>query len=153
MNILPHPQARRQFSAQKARAKHRGIEWRLTLDEWLSIWVESGRYEQRGRGAGKYVMARLGDRGPYEVGNVFISSSEQNFRDGLINSPTVRGGSRTLGLGRGWTFDSGSPRKPYRANYRGKRLGSFPTATLAEAAYAAAHNEYLNTQKDQHAFA
>jgi hypothetical protein len=36
------------------------------------VWVESGVYHLRGRRRGEYVMARLGDCGIYEPGNVKI---------------------------------------------------------------------------------
>lgn len=54
------------------------IEWKITFDEWLAVWVDSGRWEQRGFKAGEYVMSRIGDVGPYEVGNVRIIESVQN---------------------------------------------------------------------------
>lgn len=69
------------FEGQRAQAKFRGIEWRITLDEWLLIWMESGKWEQRGRGEGKYVMARFGDLGPYAAGNVKIILATENLSE------------------------------------------------------------------------
>lgn len=57
------------------------IEFRLTFEHWLEIWVVSGHWERRGRGAGKYCMARLNDLGHYEVGNVFIQSFSDNSKE------------------------------------------------------------------------
>lgn len=65
-------------------AKRRGIEFDMTFEEWLDIWMSSKKFEQRGRGMGKYCMCRYNDTGPYKVGNVFIGLSEENVRDGNI---------------------------------------------------------------------
>ncbi len=67
----------------KSRARRRNIEFTLTLEEWLDIWISSGKYNQRGVKKGQFVMARLGpDIGPYAIGNVTIQSAEQNNSDG-----------------------------------------------------------------------
>lgn len=69
------------FYWQKTNAGRRGIEWKLSLPEWWKIWKESGHWEQRGRGIGRYVMARIADVGPYESGNVHIRSFVENIHD------------------------------------------------------------------------
>lgn len=66
---------------QRHNAQCRRIEWKLSLPEWWRIWQESGKWELRGRGRGKYVMARLGDRGPYAPGNVYIAEFCENVND------------------------------------------------------------------------
>ena len=66
------------FYTQKSCAKRRGIKWELTFDQWLLLWIESGCLAQRGGGPEQYVMARIGDRGPYAVGNVKIITGRQN---------------------------------------------------------------------------
>lgn len=63
---------------QKKAAKKRGIEFLLTFDEWFAIWKKSGKLKFRGRCKGQYVMARPGDVGVYEVGNVKIVSVTEN---------------------------------------------------------------------------
>jgi hypothetical protein len=68
----------RAFNGQKRNAKKRGIEWRLQYWEWLQIWEESGHWHERGKNAGEYVMARHGDKGPYEYGNVKIITADAN---------------------------------------------------------------------------
>lgn len=70
------------YNSQKSNAKMRMVEWRMTLPEWCEIWKKSGFLEHRGRGAGKYVMARLGDIGPYSPENVYITTNAQNITDG-----------------------------------------------------------------------
>lgn len=74
--------ARTAFLRQRASAFHRGVGWALTFEEWVGIWLDSGKWWERGRGRGKYVMARTGDRGPYKVGNVRIDLHENNAREG-----------------------------------------------------------------------
>lgn len=66
------------FSRQRHTARQRGIEWKLTLAEWWAVWVESGKWEQRGRARDSYVMCRFADVGPYEVGNVYIATLSHN---------------------------------------------------------------------------
>jgi hypothetical protein len=69
---------RYRFLAQASDAKRRGIPFLLAYEEWLCIWMESGRWPQRGTKCGQYVMSRPGDRGAYEVGNVKICLAEEN---------------------------------------------------------------------------
>lgn len=69
---------RQKYNHQKADAKHRGIGFDLTFEEWWDIWQASGRWYERGNVPGKYVMARNGDVGPYAVGNVRIALVEDN---------------------------------------------------------------------------
>jgi len=72
------------YTQQKSNAKQRGVEFVLTFDEWKQIWLDSGKWEQRGRGAEKYCMCRVGDAGCYQVGNVFIGLGKHNVRDGNL---------------------------------------------------------------------
>jgi hypothetical protein len=72
------------YTQHKSNAKQRGIEMRMTFDEWKGVWVQSGLWEQRGRGADKYCMCRYNDEGHYEVDNVFIATNSNNLHDGNI---------------------------------------------------------------------
>ena len=65
----------------KNNAKSRGVEWRLTLDEFAKIWLDSGHWGERGCHRGQYVMARRGDKGAYAVGNVRIVTVTQNHEE------------------------------------------------------------------------
>lgn len=65
---------------QKCSAQRRGIEFLLTFEEWLRIWEDSGHLHERGKFKHQYCMARFGDRGAYVVGNVFITTMEENKR-------------------------------------------------------------------------
>ena len=75
------------FARQKAMAKVRKIEWQLTFDQWWNIWDQSGKYEQRGRGSGKYCMSRIGDIGPYAINNVVIKTIDENNKEAHAGKP------------------------------------------------------------------
>jgi hypothetical protein len=64
---------------QMRNAQKRGIVWKLTFLEWRKVWGR--RIIKRGRRKGQYVMARFGDVGAYEVGNVQIVLGQQNNLD------------------------------------------------------------------------
>ncbi|RVD76844.1 MULTISPECIES: hypothetical protein [Pseudomonas fluorescens group] len=66
------------FHNQYQNALIRKVEWKLKFWEWWQVWVESGKWEERGRGAEAYCMCRVGDEGAYEVGNVYISTILHN---------------------------------------------------------------------------
>lgn len=66
------------YKVQKNGAKGREIEFLLTFEEWLKIWVDSGHLYERGRNRGQYVMLRSGDKGPYSVENVRIALNSEN---------------------------------------------------------------------------
>lgn len=72
---------RGQYSVHKHNAAVRGIEFKLTFDQWWGIWQRSGHWEKRGNRKGHYVMCRKGDIGPYAVGNVYIGSFSHNTAD------------------------------------------------------------------------
>jgi hypothetical protein len=72
------------YKMQEQNALARGIPFLLSFEQWLSIWTESGKLDQRGRGADKFCMCRNGDVGPYEVGNVFIGTGRENVRAGNL---------------------------------------------------------------------
>lgn len=59
----------------------RDIEWSFTFESWLKTWHDSGKWEQRGRRTGQYVMSRFNDAGPYSPDNVQIVTSEENHRE------------------------------------------------------------------------
>src|SRR5690606_1984307 len=65
------------YRSQMHNARKRGIEWKISLWEWWTIWQESGHWDDRGRGTG-YMMCRFGDTGDYELGNVYIATGVHN---------------------------------------------------------------------------
>jgi len=132
------PKYRRQFTAQRARAKNRGIEWLFTFEEWMRVWTDSGKLHLRGKGAGKYVMSRQGDVGPYSAENVTIQLYEKNCADVNKNHADKCFGPRRCGKGRGSYRVVRGGRVTFLSRFRGKYLGVFDTAEKAEFAYRSA---------------
>jgi hypothetical protein len=66
------------YYEHRQNARRRKIEFILTYDEWMNIWLQSGHWENRGRGADKYAMCRYNDIGPYSVNNVYIDLNRTN---------------------------------------------------------------------------
>lgn len=77
------------FTQHRLGAKHRGIPFLLSLDQWKTIWIESGHWEQRGNRRDKYCMCRVGDFGAYEVGNVFIALFIDNIKQAHCGKTTT----------------------------------------------------------------
>lgn len=75
-------QAKIKFRYQRARAIQRGIDWELTFEQWFQWWMDTGHWDQRGKGFGKYVMSRYGDIGPYSLDNIFCQLDVENSREG-----------------------------------------------------------------------
>lgn len=125
------------YSSQKSSARKRGIEWLLDFDAWLRIWLASGKFHLRGRGAERYCMARRGDVGPYSEANVEIITNRLNSTQSRTNHPeTLRHPAWTqIGRGRGWTLIRGATRDSYQVMIRDKYVGTYATQAEAEAAY------------------
>jgi hypothetical protein len=66
------------YVTARVNAGRRGIEWGFTFESWWKLWEESGKWVWRGRKAGCYCMARLGDSGPYAPFNCLIVPFERN---------------------------------------------------------------------------
>lgn len=129
---------RQHYRRQRNNAKVRGIAWEFTFETWMKVWIDSGKWEQRGNRAAQYVMARHGDKGAYAPGNVAIVTAEQNHKDRQVNYPksSAERAAHVLGRGRGWTRVGNR----FQVMCAGRYVGLFPTLAEAEAAYAAAVN-------------
>lgn len=134
---------REAFGFQRTGAKRRGIGWQLTFEQWLQIWVDSGHLDQRGSGKGRFHMARRGDEGAYEIGNVFIQLHEENSRDARRNHPDggLKSAKVLTGRGRGWTYFKNG----YQVCVAKRYIGRFSTQQAAEAAYRAACAAHLQS--------
>ena len=124
----------RAFESQRKNANLRGIEWSLSLVQWLTVWRASGRLAQRGRGKGKYVMSRIKDSGGYVIGNVHIQLSEENNREGIKKVRAAGTVAKHIGV---WCLYPGSS-KPWIAKVARTYIGAFATeeeAATARAAY------------------
>lgn len=121
------------YTQQRNNANRRGIVWGINFAQWLGVWNESGKLEQRGRGKGHYVMSRMRDAGGYVMGNVHIQLSTENNSEGIRKAL----GNKAANTGV-WNLLPGT-RKPWQAAVGRKRLGFFET----EAEAVAARNAYL----------
>lgn len=71
-------EVRRKFLNHRGQAKQRGIEFKMTFDEWWEIWRP--HWHNRGNKVGQFGMCRTMDKGAYEVGNVRIDTPKGNAR-------------------------------------------------------------------------
>jgi len=69
------------YRAQRESAKHRGIEWDFNFNDWWQVWCQSGKWEERGRMLGQYVMCRYKDAGSYSTENTYIDTCSHNISD------------------------------------------------------------------------
>jgi hypothetical protein len=69
---------KQKYNVHKAGALRRNIAFTLTFEQWATIWLDSGKWDERGWGADSYCMSRFGDVGGYEAGNVFIQTNREN---------------------------------------------------------------------------
>lgn len=91
MSAKQHPQIRKYceergwrdpvhaYKKQKSGAKARGIGFDMTFEQWWDFWRES--YHLRGQADEQLCMGRIGDVGPYALGNVQIITNKQNELD------------------------------------------------------------------------
>ena len=73
---MDRPKAHERFCSQRSGARHRGIEWKLTFDEWLAWW--GADLDRRGPGTSDLVMCRKADSGPYALGNIEKGTPRDN---------------------------------------------------------------------------
>lgn len=73
------------WRTQRLSAHQRGIAFRFSLLQWWLWWQQAlsghGPSAKRGKRHGCYVMARLGDAGAYEPGNVHCVTPAGNHAD------------------------------------------------------------------------
>ena len=72
------------YARQRANAQRRRIGWEINLWDWWTVWKDSGHWTKRGPEG--YVMCRVGDKGPYRKGNVFIGTYAQNILEGFVTN-------------------------------------------------------------------
>lgn len=71
------------FLLHRIGAPKRGIDFNFTYQEWTASPCGPDWFKKRGNKTGQYVMARHGDKGPYEPGNVKCITSSENIREGV----------------------------------------------------------------------
>jgi hypothetical protein len=96
------------YNVHKAGAKRRNIAFELSFEEWYDIWLSSGKWEERGKGANGYCMCRYGDKGPYDKGNVYIATNAENGKEantGRLQSDSKREKLSNIAKGRTQSAD------------------------------------------------
>ena len=80
------------YGQQKGDAKKRGIEFKLTFEEWSNWWGND--FLNRGVGSNKLCMGRYGDTGAYELSNIKKITFGDNSREcrAKHGAPAYRGG-------------------------------------------------------------
>lgn len=118
---------------QRRNAINRGIAWELTVSQFWSLWEQSGKWSQRGRKKGQYVLARLKDEGAYTLFNCWVCLGADNIREARAHS------KRRLGDNIYCQYPG--CKKPWVAKYSNRSIGHFATreeAVAAKAAFVAA---------------
>lgn len=126
---------KRSYNMQRYAAKKRNVDFRLSFDEWLDLWVSSGKLDKRGRGRGKYCMARFNDSGPYATYNVQIIKHTKNTSDAHYNDRApIRAIKMSIAMkGRKWN----GPKLKY--TFHGRTLTSREWSALAGVTIATFH--------------
>lgn len=126
---------RKAYLAHAGVAKQRGIPFLLTFEEWLGIWLDSGKWLERGWNKGQYVMARIGDKGAYEIGNVYICLSEENRADRNRNYKLY--GDSNPASGKDYWADMTDADRNKRSNQVSEKLLGIPKSNDMRKALAA----------------
>ncbi|EMK6591651.1 hypothetical protein V9J99_003450 [Vibrio cholerae] len=72
------------YKQQRYQAENiRNIPWEFTYTTWCDFWEASGKWEERGRELGQYVMGRRGDQGAYSPENCYIITNTENTLERL----------------------------------------------------------------------
>lgn len=93
------------FWHQRKSAVEHKIEFNLTFDEWLEIWLESGKLPQRGRHKGQYRMFRKGGKGAFSKGNIEIGTGHKPLPDDRNRYSEHKDNARRRGIPFTLTFD------------------------------------------------
>lgn len=114
----------KRFYAHRSNAKLRNIPFLLTFHQWRRIWLESGKWDQCGWRRGQYCMARFGDKGAYEIGNVRICLAEENRAERNQNYPLK--GEENPAHGMDYWAGHSSEERARRAALVSKQFGGKP---------------------------
>lgn len=85
---------RKAFSDQRRNARRRGVEFLLTFSQWTEWWesqLGSDWFAKRGCRSSLYCMARIGDSGAYELGNIKCLLHSENVTDASTNNVIAYG--------------------------------------------------------------
>jgi hypothetical protein len=71
------------YHDQKHQAAKRGIDFKLTYEEWINWWGDD--VVKRGNNADDLCMCRYNDVGSYELGNIYKDTRKNNSSEGVKN--------------------------------------------------------------------
>ena len=82
---LASSQAYKKYNSHKYNAKLRGIQFKLTFDEWNNWWLSNGVDKQIVQQRpfttkDKLCMCRVNDIGAYELGNIYCDTNSNNVK-------------------------------------------------------------------------
>jgi hypothetical protein len=125
---------RYKYNQAVGNARIRSIPFLMSFDEWCALWIESGKWEQRGWHKGQYVMARYGDKGAYEISNVKICLAEENRAERNQNYPMK--GERNPAHGKNYwegisAEEDARRREVTRRTFKGKLWGEAQRLKMA----------------------
>lgn len=61
---------------QRHTSRQRGVEFNLTFEQWRDWWGED--FHLRGKRVSDLQMCRYGDKGAYELGNIYKATKHEN---------------------------------------------------------------------------
>jgi len=76
------------YQRHRALAKFRGIDFNFNYEDWYQWWLNQGidkNVDVKWQGGQRPCMCRYDDKGPYEIGNVYMASNTQNVQDAWAN--------------------------------------------------------------------
>ncbi len=67
--------------------RHRGIGFRLTLEQWYGWWLINGidKNVKHSHDGDSLCMCRVKDKGDYSIGNIYCATRKQNTIDAINN--------------------------------------------------------------------
>lgn len=90
MNVKPRkPLSYYRYGKHKRDAQARGIEFKLSLDDWRQWWLQHGVDKDIPSKLDKNTlcMCRFNDIGAYELGNIYCATLSQNQKDARKFNP------------------------------------------------------------------
>jgi hypothetical protein len=111
------------YTIQKSNSKRRGIEFLFTFEEWSQWWLDTGKWEQRGKGRDKYCMQRYNDTGPYSPSNVYCGTNSENVslgNKGKIVSQETKSRMSKAGKGKSKPWVVGDKNPMHRHEVKAK---------------------------------
>lgn len=84
--------AKNRYNGAKSRSNQRGIDFKLSFDQWYDWWLSNGvdkNKKQPPKTKDTLCMCRYGDIGPYELSNIYCATVSENVKDQWKNGHSV----------------------------------------------------------------